>query len=161
MYNDEPLKSAHRIYRMDPTGLEIRCERQSESVTIGMAEIVDRLIIREPGARESAISPLVSQIMRDLDDCRVLRSFPEHQREVRRDVLIADLKSHLYTLRMQHHRDLLAGAKQIETAEGMRSWAFMLILPTHIASCTVIAALPTALPAPHPDRDWPSALSLF
>lgn len=161
MFTDQPLRPVHRTYHVDSAGVEIRCAVQSEPVVAGMAEFADHLVIREPGARSSEISPLVSKIMRDLDDCHVLRSFPEHQREAKRDVLVADLKSHLYTLRMQHHRGLLAGAKRLEASSGMRSCAAFMIVPTHIASCTVITALPGVSAAGDRNQDWPSASSLF
>jgi len=155
------LRPAHRIYRVDLEGIEIHCERQTESVAAGLAEIVDHMVIREPGARTSEISPLVLEIVRDLADCRVLRSCPEYYREARRDVLIADLKSHLSTLRMQCHRDLLAGARQFETAAGVRSCAAFMIVPTHIASCTAIVAVPGISTASNRKEDWPPASALF
>lgn len=161
MFVDQPLKPAHRTYYIDPRGVEIRCAAQSEPVAARMAELADHLDIREPGARSGETSPIVLQVMRDLDDCRVLRSLHEREREARRDVLIADLKSHLWTLRTAHHRVLLAGTKLMETSAGTRSWAFMMIVPSHIRSCTVIADLPGTAPAQARDTPWPPASALF
>ena len=158
---EEPLKPVHRVYRVNANGIEIRCQRQTESMVTDLVELVDYMVIREPGARSSSISPFVSEVMRDLDDIRALRSCPEYYREARRDVLIADLKSHLYTLRMRHHRDLLAGARQFETAAGMRSCAAFMIVPTHIASCTAIVDVPGVEAIPGPKEDWPPASALF
>lgn len=161
MHIDQPLKPVHRTYHVDAEGVEIRCEAQSEPVAAGMAELADHLVIREPGARSSTASPIVSEVVRDLEECHVLGPLSAREREARRDVLIADLKSHLYTLQMRHHRVLLAGTKLRETSTGTRSWAFMMIVPSHIRSCTVIAALPGVAPEEARDTPWPPASSLF
>lgn len=156
----QPLTPAHRTYHLASRGVQVHCEERSDSLMAGMAELADHLDIRQPGAHPGAIAPIVLEVMRDLDDCHTLRSEHERNREARRDVLIADLRSHLSTLRTALNRVVLAGTKQMETSAGTRSWAFMMIVPSHIRSCTVIADLP-GTPLEQASTSWPPASALF